>query len=303
VVHRYRYQRDDGSVAKVEPGPQAEEEGGEKDPNIIDPLQGLIDPFFGHGTFIAGLIHQTCPDADILSVKMMGNDGIVDEAALLNGLGFLHQRQVEALKAGADGVGDLVDIVCLSLGYYHESDLDGIAYDSRLKKALDSLADVGIMVVAAAGNNATTRPLLPAAFTSFTAGSFSGDRSRAPLVSVAALNPDGSVALFSNDGDWISCHCPGAALVSTMPRVDVGLRPSVDLGEGPVGDRPVASWRASLDPDRFTGFGTWSGTSFAAPVMAGAAAQAMAEHETFADPKADPVARAYDVLGSLEFPP
>ena len=55
--------------------------GGETDPNLIDPLEGLIDPFFGHGTFIAGLIRQICPDADILSIKMMGTDGIVEEAA------------------------------------------------------------------------------------------------------------------------------------------------------------------------------------------------------------------------------
>ncbi len=124
---------------------------------------------------------------------------------------------------------------------------------------------------------------------------------------MAALNPDGSVALFSNDGAWISCHSPGAALVSTMPKIDVGLRPSVDLGDGPLGQRPVGSWRASLDPDRFTGFGTWSGTSFAAPVMAGAAAQALLEHETFADLKTGTTrprrsARAHDVLRTLDFP-
>ena len=32
---------------------------------MIDPLEGLMDPYFGHGTFIAGLIHQVCPDARI----------------------------------------------------------------------------------------------------------------------------------------------------------------------------------------------------------------------------------------------
>ena len=68
-----------------------------------------------------------------------------------------------------------------------------------------------------------------------------------------------------------------------MPKVDVGASAGVDLGDGPLGQRPVASWRASLDPDRFTGFGTWSGTSFAAPVMAGAAAQALLEHQTSAE--------------------
>ncbi len=70
-------------------------EGGETEPNLIDPLEGLIDPFFGHGTFIAGIIRQTCPDARLLSVKIMDNDGIVEEADLINALGFLHQRQDE----------------------------------------------------------------------------------------------------------------------------------------------------------------------------------------------------------------
>ncbi len=37
----------------------------------------------------------------------------------------------------------------------------------------------------------------------------------------------------------------------------------------------MGSWRATIDPDSFTGFGTWSGTSFAAPAAAGAAAQAL----------------------------
>ena len=75
--------------------PAEENSGGEPYSNLIDPLEGLMDPFFGHGTFIAGLIQQACPDARHLSIKVMGNDGIVEEAALINGLGYLHQRQVE----------------------------------------------------------------------------------------------------------------------------------------------------------------------------------------------------------------
>jgi subtilisin family serine protease len=155
--------------------------------------------------------------------------------------------------------------------------------------------------VAAAGNDATSRPMLPAAFASFRTGNFTGSHSSAPLVSVAALNPDGSVALFSNEGDWISCYSPGAVVISTMPKVDVGLRSSVDLGEGPIDQRAVASWRASLDPDRFTGFATWSGTSFAAPVAAGAAAQALLDDDTFADPDANAVLRCQDALRTLGF--
>ena len=95
VVERLAYERSDGSVRADDRGRRRERRR-----TSSTRSQGLIDPFFGHGTFIAGLIHQACPDADILSIKMMGNDGIVDEAALLNGLGYLHQRQVDALGAG-----------------------------------------------------------------------------------------------------------------------------------------------------------------------------------------------------------
>ena len=109
------------------------------------------------------------------------------------------------------------------------------------------------------------------------------------------------MALFSNDGDWISCHAPGAALVSTMPTVDVGLRASVDLGSGPLDQRAVASWRASIDPDRFTGFATWSGTSFAAPVTAGSAAQALIDQGGLDDPAVDPPTRTRNMLARLGF--
>ena len=40
---------------------------------------------------------------------------------------------------------------------------------------------------------------------------------RVPIVSVGAMNPDRTVALFSNAGEWVACHRPGAALVSTFP--------------------------------------------------------------------------------------
>ena len=116
-------------------------QGGETEPNLVDPLEGLIDPFFGHGTFIAGIIRQTCPDARLLSVKIMDNDGIVEEADLINAIGFIHQRQQKAREDGPDK--DLVDILSLSLGYYHEATEEGIRYDTTLSNALDALGRAG----------------------------------------------------------------------------------------------------------------------------------------------------------------
>ncbi len=292
IVHRYLYDKINQSIGIADVVT-----GGETEANLIDPLEGLIDPFFGHGTFIAGIVRQTCPDARLLSIKIMDNDGIVEEADLINALGFVHQRQQNARTNSRDE--ELIDVLSLSLGYYHESSEAGIRYDDTLHQALDALGQLGVLVVAAAGNNATTRPLLPAGFTPFRDGVLPPDTA-VSLISVGALNPDGGVSLFSNGGDWISCYSPGAALVSTLPTVDAGQRSGVDLGVGPLADRPIASWRATIDPDSFTGFGTWSGTSFAAPAASGAAAQALLDRST-ALTGAGPAAIIHAVLAKLGF--
>ena len=41
-------------------------------PDLVGPLDGGIDALAGHGTFIAGLIHQACPDADIVAWRVVG---------------------------------------------------------------------------------------------------------------------------------------------------------------------------------------------------------------------------------------
>jgi subtilisin family serine protease len=95
------------------------------------------------------------------------------------------------------------------------------------------------------------------------------------VLSVGALNPDGTVALFSNGGDWVTNWRPGAALVSTFPVTFNGSeQPSIAFVD------PDGHDRATIDPDNFSGgFGTWSGTSFAAPILAAELAQAMVRGE------------------------
>ena len=82
--------------------------------------------------------------------------------------------------------------------------------------------------------------------------------------------------------------------------VDSAQRSGVDTGFAPPADRPVASWRATIDPDNFTGFGTWSGTSFAAPVAAAAVAQALVDSGTLAK-AAESTTRLHDALAALDF--
>lgn len=224
------------------------------------PLDGSLDALSGHGTFICGLVHQVCPDADIISVSVVHPDGVIIESDLLDALAQVAELVQRYAHGGRDG--RAIDVLNLSMGYYHETASDR-AVDPLLLELLDAIGRAGTTVVTSAGNDATMRPMYPAAFSRLPRGRNRRARATAPVVAVGAENPDGTVALFSNAGEHVQVWAPGAALVSTMPI-------TFDGGDEPSGKTVAGRRRASLDPDDFSGgFGVWSGTSFAGPVVAG----------------------------------
>jgi hypothetical protein len=227
-------------------------------PPITEPLVGSLATHFGHSTFISGVIRQLAPAARVRTARVMHSDGVAYESDLISALYELVEQVRRARNGDPDALA--VDVLSLSLGYFHE---DGETVNSELVALLDALSELGVVVAAAAGNFATTRPFFPAAL----APRYAGEPG-APLVSVGALNPNGSVALFSDEGPWVTCFATGAAMVSTFPTTSVGaLQPeySVDGGR-----------RQALDADDFAdGFAVWSGTSFAAPAVAGLLAAAL----------------------------
>ncbi|MGB3686998.1 MAG: S8 family serine peptidase [Ornithinimicrobium sp.] len=227
-------------------------------PEPRNPLDGSLPRYIGHGTFIAGIIRQQCPRARIEGIPIMDDYGGVNERLLINTLVALLVRQAVAITQGR--AQDIFDVLSLSVGYYHEEPGDE-ATDPVLAGVLRALGSWGVCVVAAAGNDGTTAPFHPATF----AGQMTGlAADTVPLVSVGALNPNKSVAHFSNSGPWVSCERVGVEVVSTVP---IDAQGTAQPGTGSThGDRK----RAAVDPDDFSGgFGTWSGTSFAAPLLAG----------------------------------
>lgn len=148
---------------------------------------------------------------------------------------------------GGDGVGDELDVIRALAWLAERGGVDVVnvslgchTYDDRPSPVLArAIAALGrrTVVVACAGNAATDRPFWPAAMK--------------PVVGVAAL--DGADrAAFSNHGWWVDACAQGVDVTSAFVRFD-GTRPAV----------------GGVDPDLFEGYATWSGTSFAAPAVAG----------------------------------
>jgi hypothetical protein len=249
-------------------------------PVTANPLVGELDSDTGHSTFISGLVRQVAPDARVLAVKVMHSDGVVYEGDLLTGLRHL-ARRVALAEAG--DMTKMVDVVSLSLGYFSETEPK--KFTLALQDVIDVLLGLGVTVVAAAGNYATSRRFYPAAFAELTPPA-----GEPPLVSVGALNPNGSKAMFSDGGRQVTAWASGAIIISTFPTDIQGSRtPELRTRAHPDNKLPkgvlLPRDRESLDPDDYHGgFAAWSGTSFSAPLLAAHVARKLPK-EKAADPE------------------
>jgi subtilisin family serine protease len=117
--------------------------------------------------------------------------------------------------------------------------LGGYTYNNlqpvAMGTAIQHAQNSGKVVVAAAGNNGANRPFWPAAMPE--------------VVAVAACHHDGRRAAFSNYGTWVDVCALGVDLSSCY----------------------VDGWSGAP----FSGWATWSGTSFASPQVAAAIAEQM----------------------------
>ncbi len=144
---------------------------------LDDDGDGLTDEAYGHGTFVAGLVRLVAPEARILPIRILDDDGTGDSWALVKGVYYAIDRGVEVIN--------------LSLRSTVESSL--------LDEALEEAEDHGIVVVAAAGNLNRDNPQVWPAM---------DDKA----IGVAAID-DGSVkASFSNFHQNLFISAPGASL-------------------------------------------------------------------------------------------
>lgn len=217
----------------------------------LDPLASLIDARYlgraaGHGTFVAGLCNQLVPSARVEVGRIANTEGFVDELTLA--------VRLDKIGAGRSPAPDVV-LLCFggysvklgSFGTPSTGGADSWTHPALLLSSLRALLArcPGTVVVASAGNNESSDPCFPAAFAGWEEFA---DR----VVAVAALDGDDRRWAFSNYGEWVSASARG-----------VRLRSIYVTGEEHPDNDPDGS------PENFTEpFASWSGTSFAAPLVA-----------------------------------
>lgn len=203
-----------------------------------DPIDGPR----GHGTSVSSVIVAVAPNVELVAVKVCfsGIEGLrgCPDFAILEGLEYV-------LDINRDGnTDDRVDIVNVSLGTNYTS-----GYYGLLAKAMDDLFDMGILPIVSAGNSQNVPYIageLATGINSFSAGS-TGSSEIEGRLNTATSGNIGSVAAFSSRG-------PG---VNNMIKPDI---------VAPGGYFPLAL--AGTGSSTFLA----AGTSYSAPVLAGAAA-------------------------------
>ena len=207
-----------------------------------DPAEGgsPANGAWGHGTHVAGLVALVAPGAKIMPLRVLDADGVGNAWVLAEAL--LYALDPDGNPATDDGA----HVINLSLGSLARTRLmDSIALlaacaPSVPDDAIADRSDPGYRddeLRCAASNGA----VVVAAAGNDASGSekqYPAAEGTYGLLSVGASNAKGRLAGFSNFGPWIDLAAPGEGITSAVPG----------------------------------GYGTWSGTSMAAPLAAGTAA-------------------------------
>jgi subtilisin family serine protease len=206
----------------VGPHPDLNVAGGR---NIVvdeDPAD-LADNGDGHGTHVAGIIagrgnpRGVAPGVELYSYRIVGSNRQPPDNYLI----------LKALIYAGD---DRCDIVNISLGL----DQDSSPHDETLKRGIEDARNRGCVVIAAAGNSGKKPVTRLAKYVSaegfaVTAIGRKGAFPKGSLEesdiehNLSGTDPNDFIAEFSNYGDDVSLTAPGVGIISTVP--NSGYRP------------------------------------------------------------------------------
>lgn len=147
---------------------------------LDDDGDGTIDEGAGHGTHVAGIVHQVAPGARIMPVRVLDDEGS----------GSLWQAAEGILWAASHGA----QVINTSFGTHGSAGV--------LKDAVAQVTADGVLVVGAAGNDGKDRTMYPAAADG--------------ALAVASVGPGDVASTFTNRGRWIDVAAPGETIHSTF---------------------------------------------------------------------------------------
>lgn len=241
-----------------------------------------------HGLFVAGIVRDIAPRAELHLIRVLGDNGLGDLRALAATLRHLPERLLGPAPPGTRLIVNLslvAEAPALE-GWLPRTAADPAALRARwgdvcatmsrlqsgLARTIDWLAGEGVLIVAAAGNAALgpasrPQPRPPAAYDS--------------VLGVAAVTAARLPAFYSDRGDMVvfgnGVAVFGGEGIAAAPDRLAEIPP-------PVGERMDAvaglfsAARLPLTPPgagtNETGWVYWSGTSFATPVISAIAADA-----------------------------
>jgi subtilisin family serine protease len=210
---------------------------GDDDPSEVGTLR--VNPTYGHGTHVAGIVALMAPDAKIMPIRVLDQNGESD-------LWKIKDALIWAANHGAD-------VVNMSLGYPQGLTSQSNTFIEDLTHGCDGVPVPGqqtfpefndeiLVIVAGAGNggqigNGADR-IYPAAERGTTDDNILsvGSSSRLDLLSTFSTMAN---VMDRHDDRWVRTVAPGEDIISAIP-----------------GGR----------------YGVWSGTSMSAPIVSGIAA-------------------------------
>lgn len=217
------------------------------DPDTPVGQNGLIRQDGGHGTFTAGCVRVTAPEARVHVVNatalLRRRDGSDEIGAVFESdlAGLLRKQLV--VDEGQSPI-RVPDILVLNFAGTTRSDRPPVALAGLYDSVIQHLKE--LLIVAPAGNEGKKWKNWPASF--------------AWVVSVGALAENWRHrAPWSNYGRSVDVYAPGDRLVNAFATGSY-----------------VPTWNGQQNqPVQFDGMALWSGTSFSAPLVAGLVAARM----------------------------
>lgn len=269
------------------------------DPNPVQPkagkdVTGRIVGFrlADHGLAIAGIVRSIAPNAHVECIRALNDFCAGDGTAFIKVLETIHNRMLLINPDDNGNQGDLYQkpvIINLSLVVPPDSMLSQLGLQNisnvrtDLLRAMQSLADLGVIFVSSAGNEGDSRyqpanpsgvrpnALYPAAF------AYNGLMPGTSIIPVGAVNKHGDAASYSCYPGDLGIATYGGDVPQQFKKDSSGCFTEAEHIDGVIGLYTGLSFPSLLLEDceptypapNSHAWAYWSGTSFATPIVSG----------------------------------